>query len=100
MDPHCPETVLLGFSSVRLPPSVTAKLLLSARSMVIEAASVRLVISPRCPAVNVWAASSTDAVPDTSGNVNERSVLLFGEVIVNRPVPELLGAICILDIRQ
>jgi len=83
---------LLGFSSVRLPPSVTAKLLLSARSMVIEAASVRLVISPRCPAVNVCAASSTVAVPETSGKVNDRSVLLFGEVMVNDPVPAAFGA--------
>jgi len=46
--------------------------------MVIEVASVRLVISPLCPAVNVCAPERTAAVPVISGSEKVLLVLLFG----------------------
>jgi hypothetical protein len=51
--PDCPAVWFDGLANVRLPPSVTEKLLLSAKSAVIVAPSVKTVISPRWPLVHV-----------------------------------------------
>jgi hypothetical protein len=51
--------MLDGLANVLLPPRVTEKLLESFMSGVIVAPSLSAVISPRCPDVNVCAASVT-----------------------------------------
>ncbi len=57
IDPDCPAVRLLGLASVTLVPSVSVKLLLSAKSGVTVDPLVSVVISPRCPAGNVCAVS-------------------------------------------
>ena len=47
IDPDCPAVRLLGFASVTFVPSVSVKLLLSAKSGVTVEPLVSVVISPR-----------------------------------------------------
>ena len=53
MEPVCPAVSLDGLANVALWARVTEKWFESAISIVIVAAEVRAVISPRCPAVHV-----------------------------------------------